>query len=117
MWSCKWYMPHTITDLGLWFLHQWTAHERGPPEAIGFDFESRQKQKAILDAGGMAVHGVVPGTPLGRAGSYPLHGELFVNSPRRKWWRWGIGQSPERYSGVCNAAEVHRLETTSGPAA
>ena len=66
MWSCPRYMPHTDTDLGLWFLHQWTAHERGPPEAIGFDFVSRQKlaQKAILDAGRMAVRGVVPDAEL-----------------------------------------------------
>ena len=43
-------------------MHQWTAHERGPPEAIGYDFKSRQRlsQKAILDAGRMAVHGTVP---------------------------------------------------------
>ena len=62
MWSCPRYMPYSQTDLGLWFLHQWKAHERGPPEAIGYDFKSRQRlaQKAILDAGRMAVHGTVP---------------------------------------------------------
>lgn len=26
MWSCPRYMPYSQTDLGLWFLHQWTAH-------------------------------------------------------------------------------------------
>ena len=51
---------------GLWFLHQWTVHERRPPEAIGFDFQTRQRlsQNAILDAGRMSVRGVVPDAEL-----------------------------------------------------
>lgn len=66
LWSCPRYMPHTDTDLGLWFLQQWTTHPHGPPEAIGFDVATRQKlsQKAILDAGRMAVQGVVPAKEL-----------------------------------------------------
>ena len=56
-------MPYSNTDFGLWFSHQqWTVHERGPPEAIGYDFKSRQRlsQEVISDAGRMAVHGIVP---------------------------------------------------------
>ena len=66
MWSCPRYMPNSGTDLGLCFLHQWTVHERGPPEAISYDFTTRQRlsQKVILDAGRMAVHGVVPAAEL-----------------------------------------------------
>ena len=66
LWPCPRYMPHTDTDLGLWFLQPWTTHPHAPPEAIGFDVATRQKlsQKAILDAGRMAVQGVVPAKEL-----------------------------------------------------
>lgn len=105
------------TLIWAWFLHQWTVHERWPPEAIEYDFESSHRRSSWR----------LVGWPFMELSCTTELGDLMGKSCRQIPITWGtlcelssaqmvaLGNwTDQQQEKNVSAVEVHRLEATSG---